>query len=227
MSAASTGDRSREGGGGSDAAPGPPVDAAVAAEWLGRLYELGRPATHEMRNALNGLAVNLEVVRSRSARPGAKASDVARFAEAAVEQLEAVSALAEDLLSFMRPVAEPVELEALVARSVALLGAMARGHGGAVRLTTVGPPDVPCVTNLSGDRARLAVTAIMLAAFEGAGTLSCELARAPRPTLRLGREDAAMPRLPESVARAAAASGVEVDVHSDGWVVRFPPVSAP
>ena len=47
---------------------------------------------HDVRNALNGVAVNLEVARSRAAR-GADVSQVAPFIETAAQQLDAASRL--------------------------------------------------------------------------------------------------------------------------------------
>ena len=47
---------------------------------------------HDVRNALNGVAVNLEVARSRAQR-GVEVAQVAPFIETAVQQLEAASRL--------------------------------------------------------------------------------------------------------------------------------------
>ena len=47
---------------------------------------------HDVRNALNGVAVNLEVARSRAER-GADVTQVAPFIETAVQQLDAATRL--------------------------------------------------------------------------------------------------------------------------------------
>jgi hypothetical protein len=47
---------------------------------------------HDVRNALNGVAVNLEVARSRAQR-GAEVAQVAPFLETAVQQLESATRL--------------------------------------------------------------------------------------------------------------------------------------
>lgn len=222
-----TGAPSGEQAGAADgAANRPPVDSAAAAAWLARLYELGRPATHEVRNALNGLAVNLEVVRSRAARPDAPAASVARFADAAVEQLDHLASLAEALLSFIRPVPEPVDVALLVGRLGVLLGAIARGDGGTVTVS-LARSDVSYVTGAPGDAVRLAITAMLLTAFDRAGALSCELVEWSRPELRLRREGSSLPSLPDDVAALVARAGARLDVHPDGWVAVFPPPSAP
>jgi hypothetical protein len=65
------------------------TDAAEAAlsDCIAQLRNVVRRSVHESRNALNGLVVNLEVVRSRLARSGDEA-DVLAFAEQAAAQGE-------------------------------------------------------------------------------------------------------------------------------------------
>jgi hypothetical protein len=51
-----------------------------------------RQLAHDVRNALNGVAVNLEVARTRAAR-GADVAQIAPFLESAVQQLESATRL--------------------------------------------------------------------------------------------------------------------------------------
>ncbi len=51
-----------------------------------------RQLAHDVRNALNGVAVNLEVARSRAER-GVDVTQVASFLETAAQQLEAATRL--------------------------------------------------------------------------------------------------------------------------------------
>ena len=60
--------------------------------------EILRRAGHELRNALNGVAVNVEVVRSRADREGSP-KELASFAERASAQVGEASALADGLLA--------------------------------------------------------------------------------------------------------------------------------
>lgn len=62
--------------------------------------EIIRRAGHEIRNALNGVSVNVEVVRSRTAREESP-QDVASFAERASAQVREASALTDGLLAFV------------------------------------------------------------------------------------------------------------------------------
>ena len=210
----------------SEAAASDPASdvAAVAVErlWLDRLHELGRPLAHEVRNALNGVAVNLEVVRSR-ARGDGPASAVARFADSAVEQLDTLAALTDALLTLVRPVAEPADLAAIVARLATILGAVARPDGGSVTLCVV--PDGAAVrTAVPGEPLRALAAGALLDAFDRVGTLSCELDGTAVPTLRLRRVDG--PPLPElSADLRALAERWDVRCAGDPatWSFVFPP----
>jgi hypothetical protein len=62
-----------------------------------------RRAGHEIRNALNGVAVNVEVVRSRSGGD-APAGSLASFAEHAMIQVGEASALIDGLLALVNSV---------------------------------------------------------------------------------------------------------------------------
>jgi hypothetical protein len=83
-----------------------------------------RRAGHELRNALNGIAVNVEVVRSRSGREGSD-KGLTSFAERALWQVEEASALTDGLLAFTGSV--------LSAQADGTLK-NARGHGAGSRI---------------------------------------------------------------------------------------------
>jgi hypothetical protein len=77
----------------------------AGADALEILREIVRRAGHETRNALNGVAVNVEVVRSRVARAAVN-PDLADFAERASSQIGVASALNDALLKLVRLVLE-------------------------------------------------------------------------------------------------------------------------
>jgi hypothetical protein len=64
------------------------------------LREIVRRAGHEIRNALSGIAVNVEVVRSRSGREGAT-GDIVSFADRARLQVSAATDLTNGLLALV------------------------------------------------------------------------------------------------------------------------------
>jgi hypothetical protein len=74
--------------------------AEAKADALEIVREITRRAGHEIRNALSGVAVNVEVVKSRSARGGV-AADLAQFADRAALQVGIASALTDGLLGLV------------------------------------------------------------------------------------------------------------------------------
>lgn len=194
------------------------TDAAPTPEqlWQDAVHAIGRPLAHEVRNVLNGLAVNLEVVRSRAAKPDAPAAPLARFAETASEQLEVLTSLTEGLLSLVRP-AGAAELGALVERIGALLRAVARPDGGDVLVVVDA-----ATTSLEGAELRPVVAALLVAAFDRAAALSCEVTGGDAPVLRLARVDGVLPALPDDVRLAVERAGVRLALRPEGWTARFP-----
>lgn len=79
------------------------TDQARAGEpdWLPQLRQVIRGSAHETRNALNGVVVNLEVVRSRLARTAGGSEDVLPFAEQAIGQAEELVKLNEAVGSLL------------------------------------------------------------------------------------------------------------------------------
>jgi hypothetical protein len=75
-----------------------PARAKAAA--LEIVREIIRRAGHEIRNALNGVAVNVEVVKSRVSRQEGTA-EVVSFAERASRQISEASALMDGMLSLV------------------------------------------------------------------------------------------------------------------------------
>lgn len=67
------------------------------------LKEIVRRSGHEIRNALNGVAVNVEVVRSRVGR-GSGSTDIDTFAARASSQIAVASAISDGLLTLLRAV---------------------------------------------------------------------------------------------------------------------------
>ena len=67
-----------------------------SAAWIPLLSRISRASGHELRNALNALVVNLEVVRSRTS-----GSDAAHFVEQSVAQSEESVRLAEASIALL------------------------------------------------------------------------------------------------------------------------------
>ena len=118
---------------------------------------------------MNGVAVNLEVVRGRSAR-GAAASDIAPFAATAAAQFEAASTAAEALLAFARPESDAADVSAIVHRLAKLLGLRAKSD---VRVTDLS--DGRARTSAPGDLVRAAVARSVLGGLGVGESVACEI----------------------------------------------------
>ena len=143
--------------------------ATPAGLWGATLSVLASHIAHDFRNALNGVAVNLEVVRGRSAR-GAPAADIAPFAATAAAQFEAASSAAEALLAFARPEPGAADVSAIVQRLVQLLSLRA-GSEVLVTDNSEGRARTPA----PGDIVRAAVARSVLGGLGSGGSVACEI----------------------------------------------------
>lgn len=107
-------------------------EGAAPSLWLGALGRLAGRAAHELKNPLNGLALNLEVVRSRSVRGGTDIGAAAPFATAAAQELERALPLVEALLALARPLPNPVDLRLAMQPLLVLYRAIAKAGGGSL-----------------------------------------------------------------------------------------------
>jgi hypothetical protein len=196
-------------------------DARVASLWLGVLQQLSGRAAHEIKGALNGVAVNLEVVRGRAARPGVEASAVASFADSAAAQLEAVSALTDALLALVRPVAEDAGVAQILTRLRTLLEPVARSRGGS--LTLEHPADgLAARTAAPGEVTRLVLAAVLGAAVDGDAAVTCRIEVNDEVTVRVRRDPRGAPSLHPEIATTAAEAGIRLEMTSQETTIAFP-----
>lgn len=141
-------------------------DAGVL--WLATLQRVLARASHDVKDALNGVSVNLEVIRSRAARPGAASAPVAPFAEAARQQLERLTNLIEAVLALGRAEREPVDVGAVLRRVATLCNASSATSDAAVEV--VGADGDPLVTTVRGEVVRLALAGPLLELVASKGT---------------------------------------------------------
>src|SRR5512132_4293159 len=153
-----------------------PADAGVL--WLAALQRALARAAHDVKDALNGVSVNLEVVRTRARRVDAPASAVAPYADAAAQQLDRLSALLDAVLALGRSEREPADVGITLRRIAALCSASNASSDArvTVRETLVGDAR----TSVAGDVVRLALTAPLLDAVasrkgESREAVVCEL----------------------------------------------------
>jgi K+-sensing histidine kinase KdpD len=192
----------------------PPISAAedVAVFWLATLQRaLGR-ASHDVKDALNGVSVNLEVIRSRATRPDAPAATVAQFAEAATQQVDRLTTLIEAVLALGRPEREPVDVGVTLRRVATLCGASASSSDATVRVRDDGVHSA--LTRVRGDAVRLALAAPLLDVVAGTdrephvSAVVCTLANHGDDIVVTISAEGRRPGMPDGVAEAVRAAGV-------------------
>jgi hypothetical protein len=212
-----------------------PVPAAGVEElWLATLQRaLGR-ASHDVKDALNGVAVNLEVVRGRAARADVPAAAVAPFADAAAQQLERLTTLIEAVLALGRAERQPTDV-AVTLRRIATVCAASASSADAEVVVEVGDVE-SAVTSVAGAAVRLALAAPLLALVQGengsarASAVRCVVSAGEGTTVvtisAAGRR-AAMPGEVADVVRAAGVRWAEraqptVGTEADDLSLVFP-----
>lgn len=202
-------------------------DVDETERWLQTLQVLAKRSTHEIRNALNGVSVNLEVVRSRLERGEEKgdltARTVAPFARSASDQLAQLAALTEAMLMLARPASRsPTELDPVVRSAVRLVDAIARSEGHCVLLSDGA---IELATSLSGELVRWIVVQMLLDGLADGQALTVGLEEGPHFFVRT-MSGTALPAPAGALVEAAAAAGVRVTQQSGGWSAGFPAADA-
>jgi signal transduction histidine kinase len=183
--------------------------------WLDVLQQVSARTSHELKGALNGVSVNLEVVRSRSARADAAAAAVAPFAASAADQLEAVVEMTEALLRLARPPREPVDLGDTIDGLTSLLAPSARAEGGSLRVESPSRDVAALAIRPRGNVARLLIGSALLAALSRKGDIRCRVEAGEDAVVGVECVDAEGPiELPADV--LAAAAGADIRVHCEG-----------
>lgn len=187
-----------------------PVDAGVL--WLATLQRaLGR-ASHDVKDALNGVSVNLEVIRGRAARPDLRAEAMAPFADAAAQQLDRLTSLMEAVLALGRAEREPADVAVTLRRLAIVCSASASGSDADV---VVEMGDVEsAATAVRGDAVRLALAAPLLDLVHGTGRgerstpVRCTVVEEPGAIVVTLAAEGRRAAMPERVADAVRAAGV-------------------
>ena len=197
--------------------------ASVGELWLDTLERLCGRAAHELKGALNGVAVNLEVVRSRCERPDTSASAVGSYANSASDQLGVVIETAEALLALARGARTPVEVARVTRYVHALLAPSARSHGRRFELS--GSLDGLGATSAGASAARLSVAASAMAATDAWSHVICRVAGDDsHEALRFESRDAepAPCCIDGAIVDAVGRSGIRIQVDGSTISITFP-----
>ena len=180
--------------------------------WLAALQRVLGRASHDVRDVLNGVTVNLEVIRSRCARPELPAAALAPFADAAGQQLERLTTLLEAVLALGRAEREPADVAVILRRVATLCGASA-SSADAVVLVDVGDVE-STATRVHGDAVRLALATPLLELVSGtdrstrATPVRCTVSEAEGAIVVTIGAAGRRALMPEAVAEAVRAAGV-------------------
>jgi hypothetical protein len=192
--------------------------------WLGTFQRLCDATAHQFKGAMNGVAINLEVVRSRSARTeGGDASALLPFAEAAASELESVIESAEAMLGLARSPREPADV-ARIAKDLAVLtarGAATRG----TRVTVEKSAERLGTTSAEASAVRLAIATVLLAAVERSANVVCAAVpdtAALALSVTGGEPDGSRFALGDEVVSAVRSAGVHLDTSESGATITFP-----
>ena len=194
-------------------------DPVAAALWVGTFQALASRIAHDLRNALNAVAVNLEVVRGRAAR-GADATAIAPFAATAATQYEAATAAAEALLTLARPQTGDADLADIVGQLGRLIGVRS-----ATSVVLDDRAKGAARTSAPGDVTRAVVARSVLSALDVGDSAASETRVDGGIFLRV---TAALQVAPPDAELVAVASvyGVRFASHGNVVEIRFPAAGA-
>ena len=179
------------------------TEEGASSEWLGALQHLAGRVTHEIKNPLNAVAVNLEVVRSRCERGGVDPSAILPFATAAAGELERVVRLVEALLAVSRPA--PADVAPLAAPLVTLYDVIAGAEGGGVAMDLI---EGDTGIDIAPDDARAALASTLDSMIGPGVTVRVHVTRDDdRVTVRLAGPSAT-PNVPRTVRLLREAAGL-------------------
>lgn len=190
--------------------------------WLSVVQGIVDLAAHEIKDVLNGVTLNLEVIRSRSSDPEREAPVVAPFATAASAQLEILTARTEALLFIARPAREPADVAVVVRHLAALLVPAARADGGVLSVDGVNhiaPTGAPTRAT------RLALASALLDLTKLGGSASCTLERqasASETVVRFSHESAVALTMNPEIADAISVFSIKAVKSASDLTLAFP-----
>lgn len=187
--------------------------------WLAKLQEVVDRAAHEVKDALNGVTLNVEVVRSRAGKAELPATAIESFAEAAAAQLETLSRRVESVLALGRPARNPADVALTLRHLAELLVPAARADGGSLSIdgiTTNAPTSAP------GTVVRLGLAAGLLAVSGKGRQGRCVLENGPEAVVRFSHESAGACDLDPATAAALAGHAVRIERSPRDLTLVFP-----
>lgn len=193
----------------------------LQARWLDTLQQVIDRAAHEVKDALNGVALNVEVVRSRSGKPDMAVAGVAPFAAAASDQLETLGRRVEALLFLVRPARTPVDVGVTLRHLGELLVPAAKADGGHLEVVQ---QRTGATTRADATATRLALATLLLA-NSGSGRRGKAVLEGSDTTdavVRFSHESAGTCSFDPAIAALVAGEGIRSDRSASDLLLVFP-----
>ena len=188
--------------------------------WRAVLEQVVALAAHEVKDALNGVGINLQVISSRLAAGKVDVASYAAFASAATDQFEVLTARTEALLFLMRPhKGGPVDVAATLKSLAAVLVPAAKADGKQLQVEGYAT-SVP--TAASAPSTRLALASGLLGLIKEGGVGRCSLESGPETVVRFSHESAAVGDFDPALASALGTESIRVRRSGKDLHVVFP-----
>ena len=201
------------------------MNDAIRALWQAALQDIVDRAAHEVKDSLNGVSLNLEVIRSRSTRDGVAGKDLKDFAEAASGQFETLTGRVEALLALGRSPraattgADVADVAVILKQLATLLVPAAKADG---RVLQVKGDERGVPTAAPALAVRLAIAAGLLTLVRGEKGGRCLLEGGEEPVVRFSHESAVTCSLDSAVADALADSNIRHRRSGHDLLIVFP-----
>ena len=190
----------------------------LEALWAKALRQLVDLAAHDMRNAMNGVSVNFEVLRSRIDAGRTEKTSLESFSNAAHGQFEAVMARMGGHLYLARIPSDPADVALTLKHMATFILPTVAADG--ITLTIEGY-DVSSPTGAPHVGVRLALASGLLALIkEGGG--KCTLERQPETVVRFSHESAGAVSLDPEVTSALGKHGIKSRRSPEDLQIVFP-----
>jgi signal transduction histidine kinase len=186
--------------------------------WLRCQQRLAAHVAHDLKGALNGVSVNIEVVRGRAEDPNTHISAVQPYSVAASEQLAIVIKMATALLSIGRAVRGSAEVSTVMRQVVALLEDTLKSDGAKLELVVEG--GVAGATSAPPSAVRLALTEPLMSAVVQKQDISVRVRATVEPIVEI-HSKASFEIFPD-VGKALADVGIIVNTDGHGISIVFP-----
>jgi signal transduction histidine kinase len=192
--------------------------ALIDALWLRCQQRLAAHIAHDLKGALNGVSVNVEVVRGRAEDPNTHISAVKRYAGAASDQLGVVIKMSTALLSIGRAVRGSAEVSTVMRQVAALLEDTLRSDGAKLELIIEG--GVAGTTSAPPSAVRLALTEPLLTAVVQKRDISVRVRATAEPIVEI-QSEATFEIFPD-VGKALSDAGITLKTDGHGISSMFP-----